>query len=193
MLAPYVVRNLAAESQSTGDLSAELDVRAIDAKFGKELRAILPSVPTLLARRFGTGLLGRALGDGGRLIGEEAGKLLTDLDTLKLYLNVTDQVSLNVTASFRADTSFVARSSFGQPSGPAPALFWKGPADAASGSYTTLTDPAHYADVITTGKQLVVGLMTEGKIGSDAERKKVAAFNAPGIQKAMKEIGRAHV
>ncbi len=179
-LGPYATRTLAAEAPTGADITAILDVARIDGRFGGELRKILPSLPTLAARRYGTGnaIFDRALADGGRVVGEEAARLLADVDKVTLELKVDQKqgISLDASTAFRDKTSWIARTSFSVPPGPAPAVFWSGPKDASSGLFTTLGDPAGYADGIKLMKELVVGALASGAIGNDAERKKVAAL-----------------
>ncbi len=180
VLGPYLARTLAAEPPTGADGFAEIDVAGLDARFGSELRKILPSLPSLAARRYGTGnpVFDKALSEGGRLLGEEAAKLLADLDKVTLELKVDPKAGISVEASssFRAKTSWVAKTSFSTPPGPAPALFWKGPTDASSGAFTTMGDPATYAEGLKLTKDLVIGALANGKIGSEAERKKIAAL-----------------
>lgn len=180
VLGPYLARTLAAEPPTGADALAEIDVAGLDARFGGELRKLLPALPALAARRYGTGnpVFDKALSEGGRLLGEEATKVLADLDKVTLELKVDPKAGISVEAStaFRARTSWLAKTSFNTPAGPAPALFWKGPADASSGAFTTMGDPAGYADGLKLTKDLVIGALASGKIGSEAERKKIAAL-----------------
>lgn len=180
VLGPYLARTLAAEPATGADVMAEIDVASLDSRFGSELRKILPSLPTLAARRYGTGnvVFDKALSEGGRLLGEEAAKLLSDVDkvTVELKADPKTGVSLDLATGFRAKTSWIAKTGFAVPPGPAPALFWKGPRDASSGTFTTLSDPAGYAEGVKLVKDLVIGALASGKIGSEAERKKVAAL-----------------
>lgn len=180
VLAPYMTRTLAAEPATGADVTAVVDVAGIDARFGNELRKVLPSLPTLAARRYGTGnaVFDRALSEGGRLLGEEAASLLGDVDKLTLDLKVDSKagLSLDMSTSFRNKSSWIARTSFAVPPTPAPAMFWKGPGEATSGAFTTMGDPAGYADGLKVVKELLAGALASGKIGNEAERKKIAAL-----------------
>lgn len=180
VLAPYLTRTLAAEPATGADVTAIVDVAGIDARFGSELRKVLPSLPTLAARRYGTGnaVFDRALSEGGRLVGEEVANLLGDVDKLTLDLKVDPKtgMSLDVSTAFRNKTSWIARTAFAVPPAPAPAMFWKGPTESTSGGFSTLGDPASYGEGIKLLKELVTGALASGKIGNEAERKKIAAL-----------------
>jgi hypothetical protein len=188
LLGPYMARTLAAEPSASGpDLVAEVDVAAIDARFGPELRKVLPMLPMALTRKLGQGnaVFDKALTDGGRLLGEEAARLLSDVDKVRIELKAGAEtgLELGLTAGFRQKSSWIARSTFATPAGPAPSLFWKGPKDATSGFYTTSADPASYADGIKVAKDLVSGALAGAGVGSEAERKKVAALLDLPLQK----------
>jgi hypothetical protein len=186
-LRPYLTRTAPVEPPPPSDLFAEIDVAAIDAKFGGQLRKIVPSVPSLVSRQYGIGdpTFDHALEDLVRFAANEGTAALSDLDKVHVdgKLDPAGGLSFSVSSSLRDKKSWFIRTALSTPAGPAPALFWKGPADSATAGFTTFSDPAALADVTRPLKGLIEGGLASAKIGTDAERKKLSALLDFPIQK----------
>jgi hypothetical protein len=64
----------------------------------------------------------------------------------------------------------------GDKAGPPPPLFWHAPVDSDSASYGRGTDVSRYGGIFRTLRGLVEGKLAHEKIGSDADRKALAAL-----------------
>jgi len=186
-LRPYMTRTLPVEPSPPSDLYAEVDIAAIDAKFGGQLRKIAPSLPSLVARQYGIGepTFDHALEDLLRFATTEGAAALSDLDKVHVEGKVDPggTLSLSASSTLRDKKSWFVRTALAMPAGPAPALFWRGPADAATGGFVTFGDPAAYGDVVRPLMGLLEGGLASAKVGSDAERKKLAALLDFPLQK----------
>lgn len=180
VLGPYLARTLSIEPVSGGDLVAEVDLAKVDARVGDDLRRLAASAPMLLRSQIRIGEPGfdAAAGRAVAALASELGLLLGDVDKLRLTgrLSPSEGLELDGNLSFRKQGSFISAQAAKAKNHPTHAAFARLPIDVEQASVTVLEDPADYAPMIAVAKELVVGLMASEKIGSDAERKKVAAL-----------------
>ncbi|NUP07828.1 MAG: hypothetical protein HOW73_17410 [Polyangiaceae bacterium] len=178
-LGPYLVRTLSVEAPPAQDLVADIDVVALNARFGSIARKLIPSAPMIAARQWGTGnpTYDKALEEIVRFFANDAGLLLEDMKSVRLEGTI-DQAK-GISFKLRADLSggsksWFARTALSGASSRVPDQLWKGPSDASGAVFGTVVDPASFGDVTKAVKGMLLGGLESAKVGSDAERKKVA-------------------
>lgn len=178
-LGPYLVRTLAVEKGSELDLDATVDVVALQKEFGPLLRKLSPLAPRMAVKKYGNGnaTFDKAIEEGARFFAGDAGLLLEDMKALKLEGRV--DASKGIDVKLRAELvpgvkSWVARTAMSSSSSRVPDLLWKMPADSSGALFATVVDPSAFGDVGKALKGVVLGTLENAKVGSEAERKKVA-------------------
>lgn len=140
-LLPYATRGLPNEKLGTHDLEVEFRAQPVRERFGQQLgsaRLLAGIVVRQLAlddQRFD-----RAFSDATYATADELVALVQELDTLHLQGSLDDskrEISLELALRFNGKKSWVANLfvESQKQTGPAPAAFWKLPADATHGGY----------------------------------------------------------
>lgn len=178
-LGPYLARTLSIEPLPSQDLVADIDVAALNAKFGGMARKIVPGVPMIAAKRFGTGnpTYDKGLEEAVRFIANDATLVLEDLKNIHVEgkIDPAQGLDLDVRAELSPTSkSWFAKTSLAGASLKVPDILWKGPADASGAVFGTVVDPAAYGDITKALKGMVSGGLEALKIGNEGERKKVA-------------------
>ncbi|MFT3773744.1 MAG: hypothetical protein QM820_50875 [Minicystis sp.] len=180
-LGPYLARNVPLTEPPKNDVHAELRFVPIEARYGSDIRRGLGFLPTL-ARSKGIGEphFDAALEEAAAALADEGAALAGDLDRITVDLGVDGARCLTASAALqlRGSTSWVAGTigDNAAQSGPPPAIFWRAPIDSSSASYGRAADPTRYAGVVRTLRGFVEGGLAKEKIGSEADRKALAAL-----------------
>jgi hypothetical protein len=140
-LLPYATRGLPNEKLGTHDLEVEFRAQPVRDRFGQQLGSAR-LLAGMLVRQFALDdqRFDRAFSDAAYATADELVALVQELDTLHLQGSLDDtkrEVSLELTLRFNAKKSWVANlfAESQKHNGPAPAAFWKLPADSTSGGY----------------------------------------------------------
>lgn len=180
-LGPYMVRTLSTEPATGKDLQADIDVAAVNARFGDDLKKLLPAVPNLAKRRYGNGnaTYDSAFEGGARFVVDDLGLLLGEVKNVhfEAAVNETTGIDLSGRVDFAgAPKSWLGRAALTTPAAPAPSIFWQGPGDADGAWFGVFGDPGSYNELTKALKGMLIGALEKDKVGSDAERKKIAAL-----------------
>ncbi len=180
-LGPYLARTAPTEAPAAQDLVLDIDVAAVNARFGDELKKVLPAVPNIAKRRYGIGneTYDKGFEGGARFLSEELGLLLADVKGVHVDagLSETTGIDLKLRVDFASATkSWLAKSLLATPSLSVPQLLWDGPGDSDSAWFGSSGDPSGYGELVKAAKALIVGALEKDKVGTDAERKKLAAL-----------------
>jgi hypothetical protein len=181
VLGPYMARTLSTEAAAGKDLQADIDIAAVNTRFGSDLKKLLPALPTLAKRRYGIGnaTYDSAFEDGARFVVDDLALLLGEVKTVHIEaaVNETTGVDLSGRVDFvSAPKSWLGRVALSTPAAPVPASFWQGPGDADGAWFGVFGDPANYGALTKSLKGMLTGALEKDKVGNDGERKKVAAL-----------------
>jgi len=179
-LGPYLARG-ASSLPTTPDGALDIDLTPINAKFGADLKRMVPIAPRMALKELGIGdpQFDKAVETGADGIANEGIAFLSDLQHVRVNVSfsATSGFNLDGTVTLKPNaTSWMARTAAHTTNVAVPDLFYRQPADAASATWSTFHDPADYDAMKHVGKDLVEGLLSKFKIGSDAERKKVSGL-----------------
>jgi hypothetical protein len=182
-LGPYLARNLPLAEPPARDVHAELRFTTFDQRYGADIRRGLGFLPNLArTQTIGDPRYDRALEEAAGALADEGAALAGDLDRVTLDLGVAANSCLEARASFqlRGKTSWLAGTMVesGNRAGHPPAIFWRAPVDSDSASYGQATDVNRYSGIFRTMRGLVEGKLAKEKIGSEADRKALAALIA---------------
>jgi hypothetical protein len=140
-LLPYATRGLPNEKLGSHDLEVEFRAQPVRDRFGQQLGSAR-LLAGMLVRQFALDdqRFDRAFSDAAYATADELVALVQELDTLHLQGSLDDtkrEISLELTLRFNAKKSWVANlfAESQKHNGPAPAAFWKLPADSTSGGY----------------------------------------------------------
>lgn len=180
-LAPYLVRTAAVAEPSAKDLDVTIDVAAIDAKYGDLVRKQGPVFAPLLARRFRTNqeAVDKAIEGFLKFGAGELGDVLGDVKDLQLSATFDGEKGIAIDLGGAAGSSPRSKLIRSLSAEGTPESFSRGPKDSASGSFFSIRDAALAAQIGSTVRGVVDGLLASSKVGSEAERKKVLAFFDP--------------
>jgi hypothetical protein len=178
-LGPYLARNVPTLTTPGGDLHGELRFSPIVARFGDEMRLGLQGLPLLLAGQASIDepKFDRALGDAANGIQDELTALLGDLDSVSFDLGVDASTCIKATGglALKGRASWLAGtiSDRVERAGPPPAIFWRAPKDSSAAFYARGSDPARFAAILQTLRDLAEGAMAKGNVGKSLDRKAV--------------------
>lgn len=180
-LAPYLARNVPVTEPPKHDVHAELRFGPIDARYGNDLRRGVGFLPTYArTQAIGDPRFDQALEEGARALADEAVALANDLDRLSVDLGVDPKTCLTAKTGLqlKSKTSWLAGAIVdgGARTGPPPSIFWRAPIDSASASYGRGTDAARYQGIFRTLRGLLEGKLAKEQVGSEADRKALAAL-----------------
>ena len=140
-LLPYATRGLPNEKLGTHDIEVEFRAQPVRDRFGAQLGGAR-LLAGLAVRQFALDdqRFDRALSDATYATADELVALVQELDTLHLEGTVDDakrEIALEMALRFNGKKSWVANlfALSQKQAGPAPAAFWKLPADTTSGGY----------------------------------------------------------
>lgn len=179
-LGGYLTRTLSTQASPASDVTLELLVSPLNARFGADLAKLAPQAPRLARSELGIGepQFDRAIEAGARGLTDEAIALFADVDKVSFNVTLSPQGGVNVEGAvdYKSKTSWIARETAAAMSGPFPALFFQAPADADSVTFGRIVNPNDYAPMLRVGKDLIEGGLAKLKVGSEAERKKLSAL-----------------
>lgn len=180
-LGPYLARNMPVAEPPKTDVHAELRFTPVDARYGADIRRGLGYLPNFVrAKTIGEPRFDQALEEAAVALADEGAALAGDLDRITVDLGVDGKSCLTAATSLqlRNKTSWLAGTiaDSGQRSGPPPEIFWRAPVDADSASYGRATDVGRYKGIFRTLRNMVEGALSKEKIGSEADRKALAAL-----------------
>ncbi|MBL8742790.1 MAG: hypothetical protein JNK04_16895 [Myxococcales bacterium] len=180
-LGPYMARTLSVEPATGKDINADIDVAAMNARFGDDLKKLLPGAPNLAKRRYGIGnaTYDSALENGARFVVDDLALLLGEVKNVhfEAAVNETTGIDLSGRVDFAGSPkSWLGRAALATPAAAVPSIFWQGPGDADGAWLGVFGDPSNYGDLTKALKGMLIGALEKDKVGSDAERKKVAAL-----------------
>lgn len=180
-LGPYLARNLPVAEAPKTDVHAEVRFTPIDARYGGDIRRGLAYLPNLVrAKGIGEPRFDKALEEAAQALADEGAALAGDLDRISFDLGVDGASCLTARTALqlRGKTSWIAGAiaDNGAKAGPPPAIFWRAPIDSDSASYGHAMDATRYGGIFRTLRTLLEGVMAKEKIGSDADRKALAAL-----------------
>ncbi len=180
-LGPYMARTLSSEPATGRDLQADIDVAAVNARFGDDLKKLLPAVPNLAKRRYGIGnaTYDSALEGGARFVVDDLALLLGEVKNVHFDAAVNESTGIDLSGRVDfagAPKSWLGRAALATPAAPVPTLFWQGPGDADGAWFGVFGDPANYGELTKALKGMLVGALEKDKVGTDAERKKIGAL-----------------
>lgn len=178
-LGPYLARNVPTMSMPGPDLHGELRFSPFVSRFGDEMRQGLKGVPVLLESQatIDEPKFDRAITAAAGAIQAELTALLGDLDKISFDLAVDPSTCLKATGelALKGRASWLAGTMTDRVdrAGPPPAIFWRAPKDSSAVFYARSSDPARFADVLQTLRDLAEGAMTKLNVGKPADRKAV--------------------
>ncbi|MCK6589318.1 MAG: hypothetical protein L6Q76_17255, partial [Polyangiaceae bacterium] len=178
-LGPYLARNVPIMSIPGPDLHGELRFSPFVSRFGDEMRQGLKGVPVLLESQatIDEPKFDRAITAAAGAIQAELTALLGDLDKISFDLAVDPSTCLKATGALalKGRASWLAGTMTDRVdrAGPPPAIFWRAPKDSSAVFYARSSDPARFADVLQTLRDLAEGAMTKLNVGKPADRKAV--------------------
>jgi hypothetical protein len=180
-LGPYLARNMPVAELPKEDVHAELRFVPVDARYGNDIRRGLGILPNYArTQTIGDPRYDQALEDAATALADEGAALVADLDrvTLDLGVDPTSCLTAKTAIQLRGKTSWLAGTiaDGGTKSGPPPAIFWRAPADADSASYGHATDVTRYGGIFRTLRNLIEGKLAREQIGTEADRKALAAL-----------------
>jgi hypothetical protein len=180
-LAPYLVRTAAVGEASAKDLDITVDVAAVNARYGDLVRKQGPVFAPLLARGFRTNqeAIDKAIEGFFKFGAGELGEVLGDVKDLQLSAMFDAEKGISIDLGGAATSSPRSRLIKALSAQGTPASFARGPKDAASGTFFSISDAGLASQIGTTVRGVVDGLLSSSKVGTDAERKKVLAFFDP--------------
>jgi hypothetical protein len=205
-LGPYLARNVPVAAPPAQDLHAELRFAPVDARYGADLRRYLGFLPSV-ARSQGIGepRFDQALDEAANALAGEGAALMSDLDRISFDLGVDAVIDggspgaapgsapkppgtclvATTTLELKGQSSWLAGTiaEGGAQAGPPPAIFWRAPRDADSTSYGRASDVSRYSGIFRVLRGLVEGKLAQEKIGSEADRKALAALLASPFHK----------
>ncbi|MBI5531519.1 MAG: hypothetical protein HY898_02310 [Deltaproteobacteria bacterium] len=166
-LLPYMTRSLPTVAMPDTDLHGELRMAPIQARYGKQLPIYLAGLSSFASHYVGTGdrKLDAAISDAMNGVSTDAVSLVNDLDGLVINANLapaSKSADADVTLKLKGRSSWFAQRLFEKAgeAGPAPAIFWRAPADADMAVYGRGMDPKGYAGFRQSGGDLLVGLLS---------------------------------
>lgn len=178
-LGPYLARG-ASSIVATSDIALDLDFRIVNEKFGPMLASKINFAPAFLKSQIGIAdpALNKVLDTVGLALGNEVVAILGDLEKLHADLAVSqaDGITLAGALSFKDKKSWFASTGAKSTNEPAPASFTRLPGDVSEASYTRLNDPADWEAIKKALKDGLESFLAASKVGTDAERKKVASL-----------------
>lgn len=180
-LGPYLARNLPLAEPPARDLHAELRYTVVDQRYGSDIRRGLGFLPTLVrTQTIGEPHYDHALEDAALALADEGAALTGDLDRVTFDLGVDANACLQArtTLQLRGKGSWLAGTltESGTHTGAPPPIFWRAPVDSDSASYGHATDASRYGGILRALRGLVEGKLAKEKIGSEADRKALAAL-----------------
>lgn len=180
-LGPYLVRTVSVEPLPAQDILANIDVAAINEAFGPTARKLIPGLPLIAAKQWGTGnaTYDKALEEGARFLASDLGLVLEDVKNIRIEGKVDGATGVGV--KVRAELapgakSWLARTALASAANRVPELLWDAPSDATGAVFGTITDLSAYGDITKALTGMVSGSLEMAKVGSDAERKKIASL-----------------
>jgi hypothetical protein len=187
-LGPYLTRTLTTQAPPVMDMTAELRIKPLDERFGKDLRMFLPQAPSFAKREFGIGepRFDGALEDAAKGLADELGLFLKDVDSLGVKVGLTrDGMTMTGTLSMTGKSSWLGgtMADTATRAGPAPELFWRLPKDADYAFFSQGADPGRYAGMMKVLQDLAEGGLASVKIGSAADQKAIASLLRAPLKK----------
>jgi hypothetical protein len=178
-MAPYMARNVPNIPDAPSDLHAELNLRPLFDKYGKDWARQVRGLPVLLDEfAIGNPKFDDALKDAGAALVSEAGQLMQDADKITLdgTLNESEGLTITAKAAFAGSKSWVVQTLVQgvELSGPAPEIFWFSPASSESVRYARSGNPAQYEKMLDIGRRLIEGFLEKEKVATPADRKALA-------------------
>jgi hypothetical protein len=176
-LGPYLARNAPAMPSPAADLHGEFRFSPVVSRFGNEMRQGLKGLPLIVESQatIDEPRFDRALGDAAGAIQDELTALLGDLDKVSFDLGVDPSTCLKATGALalKGRASWLAGtvSDRVDRAGPPPAIFWRAPKDSTAAFYGRANDPARFASMLQTLRDLAEGAMTKLNVGKPADRK----------------------
>jgi hypothetical protein len=187
-LGPYLTRTITTQAPPAADMVAELRVKPLEERFGKDLRQFLPMAPGLAKRELGIGepRFDRAIEEGAKGVADELGFIVKDLDLVGLKIGLTKQgVAMTGTMTMSGKSSWLAGTlaDTGSRAGPAPELYWRLPKDSDYAFFTQGADPARYTAMMKVLQDLVEGGLAAVPLGNAADQKALAALLRTPLKK----------
>ena len=179
-LGPYLARG-ASSLPTTPDGALDIDLAPVNAKFGADLKRLIPLAPRFALSQLGLGnpQFDKALETAAEGLATEGVAYVGDLQHIRMNLtfSTTAGFSMDGTVTLKPDaTSWIAKTASHTTNVAAPDMFLREPADAASATWSSFHDPADYEGIKRVGKDLVEGVLAKFNVGNEAERKKVSAL-----------------
>ncbi len=180
-LAPYLARNVAVAAPPAHDIHAELSFLPVEARYGADLRKLLAFLPLgARSQAIGEPHFDRALEEAAVGLADEGTALASDLDHVSFDLGVDGATCLTASGALqlRGKSSWLAGTiaEMSGKAGPPPAIFWRAPIDSDSASYGRAADAARYGGILRVLRGLIEGELAKEQIGSEADRKALAAL-----------------
>jgi hypothetical protein len=173
-LLPYATRGLPNEKLGTHDLEVQFRAQPVRDRFGQQLGSAR-LLAGMLVRQFALDdqRFDRAFSDATYATADELVALIQELDTLHLQGSLDDskrEISLELALRFNGKKSWAANlfAESQKQSGPAPAAFWKLPADSISGGYSHGLGAAPFEGMHASVAEIADAFLEYEKVGKPA-------------------------
>ena len=177
-LGPWLATTLASRDVPGGELHGDVRLRGLLDKVGPELTMKAKAVPLLAgAAKIGIPAFDNALMEAASALGDEAGYLVSDLDSFEVDagLDPAAGVSVAVKANFAGATSWTVQRLLDGPTG-APEIVARAPMASSSAAYGYGGDPAAFEGVFRVLRGLAEGKLEELKFATAADRTAIAGL-----------------
>jgi len=193
-VAPFVARNLPVLPDQAADVRAELRLRGIFDKYGRQWANQARGLPILVEDlKNGIPLFDDALMRAASALADEAGALIHDADQLSLDFTLDRSKGIVVSgeARFAGKRSWIVESMLdgAHLAGPAPDILWHLPADSSSVSYGRTVDPIRYEPVLKVLRGLFDGALQDQKVGTHGDRKAISKLLRLPFKKHVATVG----
>ncbi|MBW2452946.1 MAG: hypothetical protein JRI68_00450 [Deltaproteobacteria bacterium] len=193
-VAPFVARNLPVIPEQPSDVRAELRLRGLFDKYGRQWANQARGLPILIEDlKNGIPVFDDALMRAASALAAEAGALIHDADQLVVDFSLDRSKGIVV----RGEARFVGKRSWivesmldgAHLAGPAPDLLWHLPEHSSTVSYGRSVDPTRYEPVFKVLRGLVEGALQDQKFGTHGDRKALSRLLRLPLKKHVATVG----
>ncbi len=193
-LAPYLARNLPVLPEQPADLRAELRLRGLFDKYGRQWANQARGLPILVEDlKNGIPVFDDAVMRAASALADEAGALIHDADQLVVdfSLDRTKGIVVRGEARFVDKRSWIVESMLdgAHLAGPAPDILWHLPERASTVSYGRSVDPTRYEPAFKVLRGLFEGALQDQKFGTHGDRKALSKLLRLPFKKHVATVG----
>ena len=178
-MAAFVGRNVASEPSAAADVRAEVRMRGVLDKYGRQWANQARGLP-IIAEEFKLGIpaFDTALLDAAGALAGEAGKLINDADAIvaDLSFDRSKGVTQSVTMKFAGKQSWTLQTMVDGAglASKAPDMFWNLPKNAQLATWGRGGDTARWEPILKVGRALLEGVMAKERFGTAGDRAALA-------------------